>query len=82
MIPYRTLITPQFTVLNLDTTACQRLIRRTFSLHELPSLLKVIFASKDEIDMVLLLRGDDAQAFVDVVDEVRFTFARHITGPD
>jgi hypothetical protein len=45
------------------------LIRRAFSLHELPSLLEAIFSGNDEADAISRLLGDDAQAFIDVMDE-------------
>ena len=51
--------------------ACGRLVRRTFAPHDLPSLIEVIFSSQDESDTIRRLLGDDAQAFVDVVDEAR-----------
>lgn len=56
--------------LNFNTLACGRLIRRTFALHEFPSLIEAISLSKDEIDVVDCLSGDDAQALIDVIDEV------------
>ena len=46
------------------------MIRRTFNLHELPSLVEAIFSSKDEIDTIRCL-GDGAQAFIDAIDEAR-----------
>ena len=51
--------------------------RPAFALHELPSLIEVIFSSKDEGDTICRLLGDDAQAFVDVIDEARSTSAYH-----
>ena len=43
---------------------------------DLPSLIESIFSSKDEKDVVYGLQGDDAQNFIDVIDQVRFTFTR------
>ena len=63
--------------LNFDTLACGRLIRRAFALHELPSLIEAIFSSKDEGNTIRCLTGDDAQTFVDVIDEVRSTPTHH-----
>jgi hypothetical protein len=57
--------------LNFDTPACRRLIRHAFAPHELPSLVEAIFSSKDESGIVRCLNGDDAQIFIDVIDEVR-----------
>ena len=51
--------------------ASSRLVRRAFAPHELPSLIDVIFSSEAESDTIRRLLGDDAQAFVDVMDEVR-----------
>jgi hypothetical protein len=56
-------------LLNSNTPACGRLIRRAFASHELPSLIETIFSSKDESDAIHCLLGDDAQAFIDVIDE-------------
>ena len=54
-----------------NISACGRLVRRAFALHELPSLIEVIFSSQDEGDTIRRLLGDDAQAFVDVIYEAR-----------
>jgi len=51
--------------------AWQRLISRAVPQHELPSLVREIFSNKKTTDMVKRLQAGDAQAFVDVVDEVR-----------
>jgi hypothetical protein len=66
-----------FPFLNFDTPACRRLIRHAFAPHELPSLVEAIFSSKDESSIVLCLHGDDAQLFIDVIDEVRSTLHLH-----
>lgn len=58
-------------LLNSNTPACGRLIRRAFAPHELSSLIKTIFSRKDEGDAVRRLVGEDVQTFVDVIDEVR-----------
>jgi len=62
--------------LGLDTLACGRLIRRAFTPRELPVLIEGIFSNKDERDTIRCLLKDDAQAFVDVIDEARSTLAR------
>ena len=37
----------------------------------------MIFSSKDESDTIRRLLGDDAQAFIDVIDEARFILSYH-----
>ena len=70
------LIAPQFFLLsNLNTPACGRVIGRAFAPHELPSLIEAIFSSKNEGTMISCLPRDDAQTFIDVMDEVRSAFA-------
>ena len=59
---------PEF---GLDVPACKRLISGALSQQQVIYLIKVIFTSKDEVAMIRDLRGDDAQAFVDTVYEVR-----------
>ena len=49
--------------------ALQRLITRAVPLDELPSLIDTIFSGRDT-RVVNRLRGGDAQAFVDIMDEV------------
>lgn len=63
--------------LNLNIPACGRLIRRAFTPHELPSLVEAIFLNEDEGDTIRSLLGDDAQAFIDVIDEACSVSARH-----
>ena len=58
-------------LLGLDVPACKRLISGSLSQQQVISLIKAIFASKDEVEMISNLRGDDTQAFVDVIYEVR-----------
>ena len=43
-----------------------------FAQSELSPLIEVIFSGKDGSDMVRSLRGDDAQTFIDVMNEVPF----------
>lgn len=75
---YSILIAPHtFLFLNPNTLACRRLIRRAFTPHEFPSLIEAIFSSKDEDDAISCLLGDDAQTFIDVIDEARPTLSRH-----
>ena len=58
-----------------DTPAYERLIRRTFAPHELPSLIEAVFSSEDVSEAVRCLPGDEFQIFIDVTAEARFTFA-------
>ena len=71
-ILYGILIVPQFIGVNSNTPACGFLIGRVFSLGELPFLIDTIFSSEDWGDVVHRIHsGDDAQTFIDVIDEVR-----------
>ena len=63
--------------LNSDAPACRRLIERVFAPGELPSLIEAAFSSKDETDMIRRLRGNDAQTFIDVIDEACHPPTRH-----
>lgn len=58
------------------------MIRRAFTLHELPSLVEAIFSSKGEADATRRLQGDDAQVFIDVIDEACSTLANPLIGAD
>ncbi|KAF9645013.1 kinase-like protein [Thelephora ganbajun] len=55
--------------IHVSKGACGRLIRRAFTLNELPSLIEAIFSDKDERDAIHRLLRDDAQNFIDVIDE-------------
>ena len=57
--------------LNYDTAACGRLLKRKFALRELPSIVDSILSSSSEGETIRGLPVGDAQAFIDVVDEVR-----------
>ena len=63
--------------LNFDASAYKRLIRRTFALHELPSLIEAISSGEDKSDAADHLHGDDAQTLIDVIDEARSPLASH-----
>lgn len=54
----------------LGDFACRRLIRRTFSPHELPSLLEALLSGDDGNRTIYQLSASDAQALLDVVEEV------------
>ena len=59
---------------SLGALSCERIIGRDFLPHELPSLIKVIFTSEEEIKVIDSLCGSDAQTFVDVIHNVRPLF--------
>ena len=63
--------TDYFHPLNFNITASGRLARRAFALHELPSLIEVIFSSQDEGGTIRRLLGANAQVFIDVIYEAR-----------
>ena len=48
----------------------KRLIGRTLATEERISLITTIFLDNDQVEMVEHLTGNDAQAFIDVVDGV------------
>jgi len=58
--------------LNIGTPVYRRLIGREFAPQELPSLIETAFTSKGYTTRRFL--GDDAQTFIDVLDEVSSTF--------
>jgi hypothetical protein len=70
-------LTDSFFSPNHNTLACQRLIKRAFEPFELSSLIKAVFLDKDQFAMVNGLRGEEAQAFIDVTYEVCSPFVRH-----
>ena len=55
-----------------NTPRWKRLISHTLPPHEVIYLVEAIFTSKGEVEMIRELRGDDAQAFIDVVHKVCF----------
>ena len=50
--------------------AWKRLIDCPPDLNDRISLITEIFSDRDEVEAVRRLRGEDAQSFVDIVDEV------------
>ena len=69
-ILYGILIVPKFNLLSqFNPPAVGLLIKGEFSQRELPLLVEAIFSSKDERDIIRCLRGDDAQAFINIIDE-------------
>ena len=69
------LTVPQFSTSKI--VACKRLFKREFTPHEFPSLIEAIFSSNDEGEVIRSLPEEDAQAFIDAIDEARFTFSRY-----
>ena len=65
--------------LKFDIPALQRLIKRAFALHELPSLVETVFLSADT-DTIRCLSVDDAQAFIDAIDEVHSEISSNPNG--
>ena len=63
-------------VLDFAPSACRCLIGRASAPHEFPSLIEAVISSEDEGDAIRRLIGNDAQTFVDVIDEVRSTYVR------
>ena len=57
-----------------EAPAWKRLISLTLLPHEIISLIEVIFASRDEVQAICVLHGDDAQTFIDVIHGVCFLF--------
>lgn len=58
-----------------DAKAWGRVIGHSFTPHELPSLLETIFSSQVGKEKIRSIHGDDAQDFVDVIDQARFVSA-------
>ena len=57
--------------------AWKQLISPTLAIHKRIPLIESIFSDHDEVEVVGHLRGDDAQAFINVIDEASF----HILSP-
>ena len=56
-------------VASSDPPAWKRLIDPGLSANERLDLINSIFSDHDELEVFEYLSGDDAQAFVDVIDE-------------
>ena len=63
--------------LNRTILACRILIRRAFTPNERSSLIEAILSSEDEEEAIRNLSLEDAQTFVDTINEARCTFHRH-----
>ena len=70
---------PPIVDLELEASACRRLIGRDFSPHELIPLIEEIFTRKQEVMIFAWFGRDAAQTFIDVVHEVRPTVL-HLCG--
>ena len=70
----RSLVIP---FLNRTILACRILIRRAFTPNERSSLIEAILSSEDEEEAIRNLSLEDAQTFVDTINEARCTFHRH-----
>ena len=57
-----------------DHPGWERLIRSPLAIHERVVLITTIFSDRDEVGMLRHLCRDDAQAFIDVIYEVRSFF--------
>lgn len=53
-----------------ELPAWKQLASRTLTAEECVSAITVIFSDRSAVETVGYLSGDDAQAFVDVIDEV------------
>lgn len=73
LISHTALITPYSPpFLDFNIPACQRLIERTFAPDELLALIQAVLTNTDEGNTIRSLHGDDAQKFIDVIDDVGF----------
>ena len=59
------------THVDLSAPAYKRLISHIPPPHQVISLIQAIFTSKDEVNAIGHLRGENAQTFIDVIHEVR-----------
>ena len=53
-----------------DLPAWKQLLDPTLATHKRISLILTIFSGSDEVEITRIFFGDDAQTFVDVIDEV------------
>jgi len=61
--------------------AWKRLIDCSLTTDERISLIATIFSDRGEVEMVKDLSGDDAQSFVNVIDEVLRHFISEVSHP-
>jgi len=65
---------PDLLLASSTIPAWKRLTDRPLDANERISLITDIFSDRSKIDAVRHLRGNDAQSFVDVIDEVFLSF--------
>jgi len=53
-----------------EEPAWKRLISHSLTAHERTTLIATIFSDHNQVEMVRQLSGNDAQSFVDMIDEV------------
>ena len=70
-------IPPRSLSLNCNTSACRRLIRFASAPHERIPLIEAILSSQDEEEVIRGLPLQDAQVFIDAINEARFPSHRH-----
>jgi len=63
-----------------DLPAWKRLTSFPLSVHERTALITSIFSERDKVEVVGNLSRDDAQAFIDVIDEVDLPRVSHLKG--
>lgn len=77
---YKFFLTRQFLIYSADHTsdcvftssnppAWKRLASPTLSMNERAALITSVFSDRDEAGLLKYLSGDDAQVFVDAIDE-------------
>ena len=59
-------------VLDSHNQALQRLISRAVPQNELASFIGTVFSDRKVTDLLGRLRGSEVQAFIDVIDKVRY----------
>ena len=69
------LITPRSLFSHRNTVAAKPTSRRAFVLRELSPLIEATLSRKEEDETIRRLSVEDAQIFVDAIDEVRTSFA-------
>ena len=58
--------------------AWKQLINHTLTTDERISLITTIFVNYNQVGVVEQLSGDDAQTFIDTIDEVSFHTVSHL----
>ena len=50
------------------------MVDRSLTADKRVSLIKIVLSDRNETDVIKCLQRDDAQSFIDVVDEVLYSF--------